>query len=534
MRKSVYPLTVFLCLIVALILMCLFAKKSKPQVQYKRLSRDAVTRIATEQPESALVWANGYLKDHPEDIEAHFVRTLALTQIGDMNDALTAMQQALDLGLDFGRFLAGPRKLFEPLYQTTEFKKLALEKNIRLIHGPVVGSVTSESARFWVRTVDESEVAIRVKMDGDLKTGLGKTCAVDDYTGVVEVGGLQANTRYPYEVWVDGRLVTDMKNPEFRTFPEQGESCRFTLGFGGGAGYTPWKERMWTTILDQNPDAFLLLGDNVYIDTPEVPETQRYCYYRRQSRPEYREFAASTPIFSIWDDHDFGDDDCVSTSRLDDPPWKLDVLKVFTENFVNPYYGSSPQNPGCFFDFSVGDVDFFMLDCRFYREDPHQVEEASMLGSFQKNWLFGKLKASKATFKMICSSVPWATGVKPGSKDPWDGFPEEREEIFSFLEQNQIEGVVLLAADRHRSDAWKIEREHGYALYDLMSSRLTNIHKHKILDGALFGYNETCSFGKLTFDTRKDDPELLYEVVTIDGEVKHSLSILRSQLTYSQ
>ena len=77
---------------------------------------------------------------------------------------------------------------------------------------------------------------------------------------------------------------------------------------------------------------------------------------------------------------------------------------------------------------------------------------------------------------MIASPVAWADGAKPGSRDTWSGFPEEREEIFRFVEENDVTGVVLLSSDRHRSEAWAIERESGYAFHDLLSGQLTNIH----------------------------------------------------------
>jgi alkaline phosphatase D len=64
-----------------------------------------------------------------------------------------------------------------------------------------------------------------------------------------------------------------------------------------------------------------------------------------------------------------------------------------------------------------------------------------------------------------------------------------------------------------------------------MSSRLTNVHTHKLLPGALFGYNEKCAFGLLAFDTTLPDPEVRYDVVTIDGEVVRSLTLKKSQLT---
>ncbi len=38
-----------------------------------------------------------------------------------------------------------------------------------------------------------------------------------------------------------------------------------------------------------------------------------------------------------------------------------------------------------------------------------------MLGAYQKQWLFDRLKNSQACFKVLASSVPWAQGTKPGS-----------------------------------------------------------------------------------------------------------------------
>ena len=83
----------------------------------------------------------------------------------------------------------------------------------------------------------------------------------------------------------------------------------FMTGLAAGAGWVPPHERMWDTIVKHDPLAFLQLGDNVYIDNPTSTHQNRYCYYRRQSRPEFRKLVANTPVYSIWDDHDFTDDD---------------------------------------------------------------------------------------------------------------------------------------------------------------------------------------------------------------------------------
>ena len=48
---------------------------------------------------------------------------------------------------------------------------------------------------------------------------------------------------------------------------------------------------------------------------------QHYCYYRRQARPEFSALVAQTPVYSIWDDHDFGVNDCVEGPEIDLPAW---------------------------------------------------------------------------------------------------------------------------------------------------------------------------------------------------------------------
>jgi alkaline phosphatase D len=204
------------------------------------------------------------------------------------------------------------------------------------------------------------------------------------------------------------------------------------------------------------------------------------------------------------------------------------MLDLFRQNWNNPAYGNE-QAPGCWFRFSLGHVDFFMLDCRYYRTNPFR-DERTMLGPAQKAWLLDGLRNSQATFKVIASSVAWSPEAKPGSRDSWDGFPEEREEIFRSIEKERIGGVVLLAADRHRSEAWRLERPAGYPLYEFLSARLTNIHTHDCVPGSLFCYNEKCSFGMLTFSANAEDPQVRYDVVNIDGETVRSLKLRRSEL----
>jgi alkaline phosphatase D len=502
--------------------------------QYKLVARDAVAEIVDGKFDAAIKRFESYLGEHPKDLESMYGLAVAYAQEHEIGKAVQYVQKAVDEGLPFGRFLAGPRDLLEPLTNSPEFKALAEKHAVELLHGPMLGCLTDTGVKFWVRTAHEVPVEVVVKStdagESVQKRAAGKTSRELCFTAVLAVDGLKPGTLYEYEINV-GRNKK-VSGGSFRTFGPAGKPAKFQVGFGGGAGFTPEHERMWNTIAGHNLPAFLLLGDNVYIDNPTRPDVQQYCYYRRQSRPEFRKFIASTSIFAIWDDHDFTTNDAGGGPEIYTPKWKIPVWRTFMNNWNNPYYGGGEKQPGCWFDFSIGDVDFFMLDGRYYRDKP-QGKNPSMLGAAQKKWLFRKLKSSRATFKVLASPVPWAFGAKPGSRDPWQGYKAEREQIFSFLEANRIDGVVLISADRHRSDAWRIERKGGYDLYEFESSKLTNVHTHKVMPGALFGYNKKCSFGLLTFDTTRSDPQVTYQIISIDDEPVWKLSLAKSQLTYT-
>ena len=333
--------------------------------------------------------------------------------------------------------------------------------------------------------------------------------------------------KFDAETWPWDRALPDT------SLKRDAPADRFTIAFGGGAGYVVENEHMWDTIGAIDPRALLLLGDNVYIDDPETPAMQRFHYYRRQSQPQWAKLAKRVPIYAIWDDHDFTTNDGWGGPATDEPAWKREVWKIFKENWDNPSYGGGDANPGCWFDFNIGDVHFVMLDGRYYRESPKNAGDPSMLGPVQMAWLKKTLK-KPATFTVICSNVPMAPKVKPGSKDTWDGYSGERQRIYQYIADQKIPGVIVLSADRHRSDAYKIDTEIGgmYPLYEFSSSRLTNQHVHKIIKSSLFGYNEKQSFGRVDFDLKAGDPTVKYTIINIDGETMHTLQVKLSELRF--
>ncbi|MCH7226498.1 alkaline phosphatase D family protein [Haloferula sp. A504] len=481
------------------------------------LQRDAVRHIARGEFDQAAARLASGKKPDSGPAETLFVEMLGLLARDEIEGATAKAREALAQGLPPGRLAAGPRELLRKL------PPLAEAEAIDLVHGPMLGSLTTDSVSVWVRTREAAEVGVAA---GPI-LATAKTGPETDFTAVLELEGLEPNTAYDGQVSINGEPVEGAV-VTFRTPPTASAPKPFTVAFGGGAGFIPEWERMWDTILARKPMAFLTLGDNVYIDDPEHPLTHHYCYSRRQSRPEWRRLTSATAVYSIWDDHDFGMNDCIPGPEIETPAWKREVWNIFRQNWANPGYGGGTDQPGCWYDFHLGDVHFIMIDGRYYRD----LKGGSMLGPVQKAWLKKTLTESKGTFKVIASNVPFTPNIKKGSRDPWDGYPEERAEIFSWIPEHDLDGVFLIAADRHRTDLRTIDNPGSYPLYEFQSSKLTNKHTHPVVqtEGLLWGYNKTCSFGLMHFDTTLDDPQVRFELVDIDGKVHEDHTLRLSEL----
>ncbi|BCX47449.1 alkaline phosphatase [Haloferula helveola] len=495
--------------------------------------RNAVRQLAQEKYDAAaktLVTKSGRMNSPIEQSEVHFVRMLSASLQGDGATAFDEAKKAVDGGVPFGRIAAMPEEAGKALRSAPGYAEWAAGHPLVLTHGPMIGAVTDGSARIWLRTNGPRSVEVELKAGDKTLRETVTTKAAGDHTGVAAFTGLTPKQKYEVRILSDGKPAG---SGSFTTTGPAEQAGSYTIVFGGGAGYTAENERVWKSIAKQKPDALFLLGDNVYIDDIQSTLTDRYTYHRRQSQPDWRALVAQTPTYAIYDDHDFGLNDCVPGPFIDQPPWKRESWDVFRENWANPSYGGGEKQPGCWFDFETARVRFFFLDCRYYRD----LHGGTMLGPVQKAWLKEALAGSEAEFNVILSSVPWSAGVKPGSRDTWDGFPAEREELFSFIEKESINGVVLLSADRHRLDIRKTERPNGYALHDFMSSRLTNVHVHGLTQNAkgstwIYGYNKTPGFAKMTFDTTKSPATVSCSLFDLDNELLHTTTLSSDQLRH--
>lgn len=406
-----------------------------------------------------------------------------------------------------------------------KFRELVRKHDLHLFNGPMLGDVRPTSAKFWLRTAGSAVVQIVV---GDKKSESVRTTIDEDYTAVLQIDDLEPFTDYSYQVTVDGKAI-ERESFRFRTAPEAGQKVEFHVNFGSGSRYVPVHEYAWSNMAKARPLAYLGLGDNVYIDVVNRRGAQRMFYYRRCLSPAYSELINSVGMYAVWDDHDMAMNDSSGGAGLK-AAWKRPNWNVFRQNWNNPHYGGGQEMPGTWHSFSLGDVDFFMTDGRFYRDKG----DRTMLGPDQKKWLLEGLANAPGKFKVIASGTMFADGADKGGKDSWAGdwARDERDEIFDLIRDRKINGVILISGDRHRSDIWKIERPGAYPLYEFVSAKVTNQHTHKTFDNAVWSYNKGNFWGRLDFDLRPDDPIMTFKCVDISGEIVKEFPLRLSELSF--
>ena len=143
----------------------------------------------------AEIYSRDVLQRFPDNLEALFNLSVTLAHQGRIEEAMGIVREAVQLGLPFERYLAGPRSVLVPLVDSREFISFAAGYNLPLLHGPMLGQVTTNSAAFWVRTLQDARVQVRVSINPDMSAYLNSdfvnTASETDYTAILHTGGLE-------------------------------------------------------------------------------------------------------------------------------------------------------------------------------------------------------------------------------------------------------------------------------------------------------------------------------------------------------
>jgi alkaline phosphatase D len=327
--------------------------------------------------------------------------------------------------------------------------------------GPQLGHVAHDHALLWIRATAAAEWKVIVSEVGNPSVTRDfpgpELVQESGLTGIVKLDGLKPATGYFYEVVLDDRPQTARPLPFFTTAPEPDQPIKLRIALGSCVGDTlaaaapSWAELAARREMKPEQGSFdvlLMLGDNHYANSTE-PEKLRVYYTAHRLTGAWRELAARTPIYAIWDDHDYGVNDSDSTQK-----GKEESLRIFKEYWANPSCGEE-ENPGCYYTFTRGDVQFFMLDCRYYRS-PNKAQdgpEKTMLGAKQLEWLKRGLSESKARIKILATGSEWESF---SSEDSWKSFRTERDAFFAWIDEQKIEGIILISGDRHFAAAYHV------------------------------------------------------------------------------
>ncbi len=119
-------------------------------------------------------------------------------------------------------------------------------------------------------------------------------------------------------------------------------------------------------------------------------------------------------------------------------------------------------------------------------------------------------------------------------------FPEDRLGLFSYIRENDIDGIVLLSGDDDEAEikAIPMSQDGGYDLYEFVSSPLAQdptpdyTEDNEAVIAIKEPYADSMNFGTLTFDMTEEDPKMSLKVINVFGEnVFPDFELRASELT---
>ena len=241
-------------------------------------------------------------------------------------------------------------------------------------------------------------------------------------------------------------------------------------------------------IVGAQPDALVLLGDNVYADVGTIGDLER-AYGALGDSPGYQRLSAAVPILAAWDDHDYGRNDVGAEFELKD-----ESKRVMLDFFAEPHDSPRRARAGNYDAVVVGPpgqrVQIILLDTRYFRGPlqaggvsrryvPNDTPGVTVLGDTQWSWLEEQLR-QPAEVRFLVSSIQLI--VSEHGFESWGLFPAERERMFELLAATKASGVVIVSGDRHRGElSCGYDPAIGYPLVEFTASSL-NRPNHNIED----------------------------------------------------
>ncbi|NBU36060.1 MAG: alkaline phosphatase family protein [Bacteroidetes bacterium] len=418
-------------------------------------------------------------------------------------------------------------------------------QNANLKSGPMLGYSEMREVMVWLQTTNKGKIQLNYwdlnRPNQIFKSEIVETDAETAFTAKIILSLLEPGKKYGYQVLLNEKPLLFPYPLEFQTqslWQWRTDPPSFSIALGSCAyiNDTPYDRpgkpygsdyHIFESILAKKPDAMLWLGDNTYLREADWNSRSGilYRYSHTRSTPELQGLLGSVHHYAIWDDHDFGPNDSDRSFYLKE--YTLEAFRLF---WGNPTSGL-PEQSGITSQFQWADIDFFLLDNRFYRApDERKTGERTQFGKIQLEWLIDAMKASLAPFKMVATGGQFLTTADI-SENHIHLYPEERAYLIKRIEEEEIKNVIFLTGDRHFTELTEMKLANGNFLYDLTVSPLTSgVNTNPDLKPNILRVPGTAvtehNFGLLTFSGKSQERKLTIKIFDSMGKEKWMKEIL--------
>jgi alkaline phosphatase D len=311
--------------------------------------------------------------------------------------------------------------------------------------------------------------------------------------------------RVQFQDLTSPKVYSEPAAGRFRTPRDDKRDVLFAWGgdtAGQGYGINPdWGGmRIYETMRKLQPDFFIHSGDHIYADNPiqaelklddgslwknvvteaksKVAETLaefhgNYAYNLMDEN--FRRFNAEVASIDQWDDHEVRNN-WFPGQMLDDAKYKVKSASLLAARAKRAFFDYLPIRTDALEPERIHrsipygpSLEVFVLDQRSYRgpntanRQSQMSPETAFLGAEQLAWLKSRLRASRATWKVIASDMPIGlvvgdTGntyeaLANGEHGPPLGRELEFADLLRFLKENKVRNLVWLTADVHYAAA---------------------------------------------------------------------------------
>ncbi len=426
--------------------------------------------------------------------------------------------------------------------------------------GPIVGETTPTRTRIWGRGkahIIEDQPrrcfgALRFRKQESAQWSTAITFKMNpnfDMTGIAILERLQPEHHYEYQIgyyFSDSELMHEIFDEKdwdgvsvgwFLTASANKKrartlvigSCRYLLKTFLGSFFDDRGDKIFKSILKDiiqeegvEVHQLIMMGDQIYADdlnalNPDKSVSQFYQRYQDAfSQKHLRRLMSQVPTYMTLDDHEIEDN---WPAKSSDKDWKTlfpnaihayQTYQISHSPLIPIKQGRMDGTPNkLWYKYSDGCCDIFVTDSRTERLlVPGGKSE--MLSSDQMRALKRWLNDDSGQVKIVVSSVPFApdSGVRE-SNDKWAGFQDQREEILTHIEKNQIRKVVFFSGDVHASLSIELISPSNLKIISVVSSAFFWPYPHPsakhfrtrgFIDGGKAGHFQLANSSKIISD----------------------------------